>query len=986
MASGEDMVVPTHDSPIREGHSPVNAPNWDRVKQVFQRALGRPDHEWHAYVREQCGGDEALQAEVESLLSAHERAGSFADQPAVELLNELAHSQALTSLDRVVQPGDRFGGYEIESYIGAGGMADVYRARDTTLGRQVALKVLPSIWMTDFEHVARFNREARILAALNHPLIAAIYGVERSDDISALVLELVDGETLAERIARSPLSVNEALPIARQIAEALAAAHEKGIVHRDLKPRNIKLTPTGTVKVLDFGLSKSVRDDGPATSASAALSAGDTRPGTVVGTTAYMSPEQARGEEVDKRTDIWAFGCVLYEMLTGTTAIDGDGASDTLAAVLRGEPDWTRLPLSLPQRIRRLIQSCLERNRAARIADVSTVMYVLTEVEVNPETPVSPFVATRVERGWRWAAVAAVVGLLTVIAFFASPKTPRDTQTFRFQVPPPGTTLAEYLSISPDGRHLAFVADVNGATRLWIRELDALDAREIRDTDGAAYPFWSPDSAYVGFFAQGQLRKVAATGGLAHVICDAPNSRGGSWSRDGIILFTPNPLGPIFSVSAAGGMSTALTKVLETGNVTGHRFPSFLPDGRHFLYLLASDKPDVAGLYVRSLDGNVNVRIAPNKTNGVFVPMTGSPFTGHVLFRRDDDTLMALPFDSRSLRPTGEAVPLAEQVPTTWALGHGEFSASANGTLAYRSGYTVEQRELAWMDRSGMRIATVSKPGPYLDFAMSPDEQTAAVTVANGSSEEIWLQDLRTDHMSRFTFRPGLNNLAVWSPDGRRLAFMFQPAGTYFFDIFEKPVGGASSEEFIFRTTLGAAHDWSPDGKWILYTQTSGSTRSDLWLFPTGGDRKPVPYLQTPFDETNAKFSPDGKWIAYQSNESGQYQIYIQPFPPTGAKWQVSSAGGEYPRWRRDGSELFYMAPNFRLMTVSLVLGTTVNAGPPQPLFQVSVIGNSPGDIPFGVEPSHDGKRFLVSVPATDKVVPVQPITVVTNFDGASRK
>jgi serine/threonine protein kinase/Tol biopolymer transport system component len=963
----------------------IDSPQWERIKAVFQEVLTQPPEERSAYLRERCGPDDALQTEVESLLVAHEGAGSFADQAAVELLSELAHSEPLASFHRSVRPGDRFGGFEIESYIGAGGMAEVYRARDTKLGREVALKILPSIWTNDSEYVTRFNREARILAALNHPLIGAIYGVERSDDISALVLELVDGETLAERIARGSLSLNEALPIARQIAEALAAAHDKGIVHRDLKPRNIKLTPTGTVKVLDFGLSKSVRDDGPA-APSAALSVGDTRPGTVLGTTAYMSPEQARGEEIDKRTDIWAFGCVLYEMLTGTKAVDGDGASDTLAAVLRGEPDWTRLPPSLPQRIRRLLQRCLERNRAARIADVSTVMYVLTEVEATPETPVSAFGATRVQRGWKWAAVVCVVGLLTAIAFFVSQQTPREAQTLRFQVSPPGTTLAEDPSISPDGRNLAFVANVNGATRLWIRELDALEAREIRDTDGAAYPFWSPDSTYVGFFAQGQLRKVAATGGLAHVICDAPNSRGGSWSRDGIILFTPNPLGPIFRVSAAGGMSTAVTKVLETGHVTGHRFPSFLPDGRHFLYLLASEKPDVAGLYISSLDGNVNVRIAPNKTNGVFVPMRGSPFAGHVLFRRDDDTLMALPFDARSLRPTGEAVPLAEQVPTSWALGHGEFSASANGTLAYRSGYAVEQRELAWMDRSGRRIATVSKPGPYLDFAMSPDEQTAAVTVANGSSQEIWLQDLRTDHLSRFTFRPGLNYAAVWSPESRRLVFMFQPAGTYFFDIFQKRVGGNSSEEFMFRAALGAPHDWSPDGKWIVYGQIGGSTGADLWLFPTGGDENPVPYLQSPFDETNARFSPDGKWIAYQSNESGQYQIYIQAFPPTGAKWQVSSTGGEYPRWRRDGSELFYMAQDFRLMTVSLVTATTVNAGPPQPLFQVSVIGNLPGDIPFGVEPSHDGKRFLVSVPATDRVAAVQPITVVTNWDAASKK
>ena len=957
---------------------------WPAIERLYHAAGALPVGERAAFLARECAGDAALQHEVESLLAEDLATPHFLSQPALAVAGAKIAAAARTSMT-----GRRIGGYEIQSLLGAGGMGEVYRARDMQLGRDVALKVLPSAFTSNAERVARFEREARVLAALNHPYIGAIYGFETAGEVRALVLELVEGETLSNRIARGPLQVAEALAIAGMIADALAAAHEKGIVHRDLKPANIVVASSGVVKVLDFGLAKATSGAAMDLSSSATLVTNIPRDDLLLGTAAYMSPEQARGRAVDKQTDIWAFGCILYEMLAGRTAFGRETITDTLAAIIEQSPDWQALPPVVPANIVRLLHRCLERDPKRRLHDCADARIELDDA-MQPGAPLTAPVAGTSAIG-RVAAFGFVLSALVALglAFVHFRETPAFSKSLRFQIPPPGIAQAELLALSPDGQLLAFVTSSNGEpNRIWIHNLSALESRALEGTDGATYPFWSPDGAYLGFFAQGSLKKIPVGGGLPQVLCEAPNSRGGTWNQQGVILFTPDPTTGIFRVSSAGGVPTPVTTVTEHGFVSGHRFASFLPDGVHFLYLRASDDPEVAGLYIGSLNGEKAERVAPDKTNGLYVLPTTRGGSGRILFRRDD-TLMALPFDARSLKATGDLVPVAEQVPLSHAIGFGAFTASVNGTLVYRSGYRYSNRDLLWRDRAGELMRTAGKAevrsiGPPKEFALSPDQETVAMTVDNGPRQEIWMQAMTQDRTSRFTFRPGLNYSPVWSPDGSRLAFVFQPAGTYYFDIYQKPASGVGNEEFLIRTTLGGPDDWSPDGKWIVYESNGGTTRDDLWLLPLEGDRKPVSYLQTRFDELNARFSPDGKWMAYQSNESGDYQVYVQAVPANGAKWQISKSGGQQPRWRHDGTELFYISADLKLMATPIRLNPTFEPGAPHPLFPVVVLSGSRSLLPYGVEPSRDGQRFLVmSSAGNEAATKVQPVTVVTNWESA---
>jgi len=859
--------------------------------------------------------------------------------------------------------GTKLGLYQILAPIGAGGMGEVYRARDTKLGRDVAIKVLPHLLANDPERLARFEREAKVLASLNHPNIAQIYGIEDR----ALVMELVEGETL-----HGPLPLDQALRIAGQICDALEAAHEKGITHRDLKPANIMITPAGVVKVLDFGLaavaSASAGDSGDAAN-SPTLTMSPTHAGMILGTAAYMSPEQARGKTVDKRADIWAFGVVLYEMLTGKPLFEGDTVSDILAGVLKEQPDLERVPVE----VRRLLRRCLEKEPKRRLRDIGDAMEL---VEVGQAQGVSSTGPAPALQRWPWivAAVFALAALALGFIHFRE-KAPVE-QSLRYQIPPPGATVAQHMALSPDGRHLAFVANNGGPTQVWVRAMDTLEARPLASTDGASYPFWSPDGAYLGFFTEGKLKKIAIAGGPPQTLCDATTGRGGTWNRDGMILFSPGPGSVIFRVSAAGGIPSPVTKLPQNGSGAGHRFPAFLPDGVHFLYNAGSDKPDAAGLFVGSLDGDAAIRLLPDVTNALYAAPITPGGTAHLLFRREN-TLMAQPFDAKGLKTTGEMFPVAEQVPISENVGFGAFSVSENGVLVYRSGGAVSNRELVWLDRAGKRLGAVGKPGEFGEMAVSPDEKTLAVGIGGASESDIWLQDMGRGVLSRFTFRPGINRGPVWSPDGSRLVFALQALSTYSSDIYQKPAGGNGQEELLVHAGInGFPEDWSPDGKWIVYQQTGQKTANDLWLLPLDGDRKPVSYLQTPFDELNARFSPDGGWMAYQSNESGRFQIYVQTVPPSGAKYQISSSGGAVPQWRRDGKELFYVAADQKLTAVPVKLGTTVEAGTPQPLFPVFPIAASY----FFYVPMRDGQRFLVNVPAGGEGAAVQPITVVTNW------
>ena len=811
-------------------------------------------------------------------------------------------------------PNSKLGPYEILAPIGAGGMGEVYRARDPRLNRDVAIKLSAA------RFTERFEREAKAIAALNHPNICHVYDVGPD----YLVMEYIEGDS-----RQGPLPLDETLRIMHQIADALEAAHEKGITHRDLKPGNIKIKPDGTVKVLDFGLAKVSAPPSSSGENSPTLTVGMTQAGMVLGTAAYMAPEQARGKEsVDRRADIWAFGVVFYELLTGHRLFEGEDTSSTLAAVIMREPDLAGVP---PQ-VAPLLRRCLQKDPKNRLRDIGDAWGLLA-AEPAKVTPAAPAPPSR-SRTLPWVAAVALLFLIAATAlWFLLRVKPPAGQVFRFQIATPGSAPAVFPTLSPDGRSIAFVANHDGPDQLWVRALDTLESRALPGTDGVTYPFWSPDGAYLGFFAEGKLRKIAIAGGPPQTLCDSPSGRGGAWNRAGVILFSNGPDSVIYRVSAAGGTPVPVTKLAGHSPGEGHRFPSFLPDGSHFFYNAGSDKPDDSGLFMSSLDGAPSVRVLADMTNALYAPAAPGSSTGHILFRRED-TLMAEPFDARRFKTTGDMFPIAERVPSA-NIGYGSYSVSENGILAYSSGGVATLRELAWIERSGKRLGLLGKPAAYAQMDVSRDEETLAVMIGTTSAADLWIEDISRAVLSRFTFRSGITRSPVWSPDGSHVFFGYQSGGGYSGDIFSKAAGGNVSEELLLHAGInGFPEDCSPDGKWLVFSEYGPKTAADLWLLPLTGARKPVPYLQTPFNEANARFSPDGRWLAYESNESGSFQVYVQSVPANGSKYQVSSSGGRVPQWRRDGKELFYVSADRKLMAVPIKLGVTVEAGAPSPSFR----------------------------------------------------
>jgi Tol biopolymer transport system component len=903
--------------------------------------------------------------------------------------------------------GTNLGPYEVLEPIGAGGMGEVYRARDSKLGRDVAVKVLPDAFARDTQRMVRFQREAKLLASLNHTNIAAIYGLEDSSGSRALVMELVEGPTLAQRIASGPIPVDEALPIARQICDALEYAHERGIIHRDLKPANIKVSRDDSVKVLDFGLAKAVQgeaDDDLANSPT--LSCMATQAGVLLGTAAYMSPEQAKAKPVDRRTDIWAFGCVLYEMLTGQRAFPGDTVTDTLAAIVRADPDWSLLPKGTPMRVRVLLQRCLQKDPKQRLRDIGDARISLDEVLSGaPDAgsgagvePVNlPFLA---RRPFLITAVAVVSSLALVALALVHFRGKRPVSpTMRFEIPlPEHFTFSGNFALSPNGRMLAFIGrSADGQSRLWVRPIDMLQARPLDSTEGAdGWPIWSPDSRFIAFGGQGRLRKIEALGGPPLKICDAPGVLGGSWNLDDKIVF--GSLRGLFQVAASGGSAVPLS----TGGPSV--FPFFLPDGRHFLYWRVSGEGENGlGIYLGSVDMKpqdpASKKILSDATMPLYAPSLNSA-TGYLLYVRGATapgaagTLMAQPFDPKRLSVTGEAVPIVDGISNL------RFSTSTAGVLAFVTGPQSPAEggsrgnilgRLTWFDRQGHVVEAVGDPAVYRTLALSPDGKQVAAErgdLQGAGNRDIWLYDFARAVGTRFTFDAGWDGTPVWSPDGSHIAFTSNRKGA--FDLYQKASNLAGKDKLLYKSgDPKAPSSWSRDGRFLLYFNPVPP--SHIWLLPLGEgtNHKAILLEDSKFNLAVPRFSPDVRWIAYSSDESGRDEIYVRPFDPSSAmgpssarsaaagKWMVSKDGGNNPIWRRDGKELFYIGLDGSAMTVSVSTSGVFTAGTPKALFTLP-----PGVLFWDVSP--DGQKFLLAAPAGANAQ--SPFTVVLNWQSSLKK
>jgi serine/threonine protein kinase/Tol biopolymer transport system component len=893
---------------------------------------------------------------------------------------------------------ERIGNYRITASLGRGGMGEVYRAHDERLGRDVAIKVLPAVFTSDGERLARFEREARVLASLNHPNIATIHGVERvatpsdagSGAIHALVLELVDGETLDDRLRHvrggAGLPLPEILAISRQIADALDAAHDKGIVHRDLKPANIKIRPDGVVKVLDFGLAKSgetaAARGGGALTESPTITVGDTSRGVILGTAPYMSPEQARGHSVDKRADIWAFGCVLYEMLTGRMAFAGATVSDTIAAILSRDVDWSALPATTPAEMRRLLSRCLTKDVTRRLRDIADARLEIEEaLATRSSEPVASAVGgTGARVPWRergaWAVAAvALVAAAALAAVLVGRSAPRPVLTRLLVETPPTSALSSSFALSPDGRQLVFVATDSGRSRLWLRPLAQFTAQPLAGTEGASYPFWSPDSGSVGFFAEGALNRIDLVTGTIRNLAPAPAGRGGTWSRDNVIVFAPSNTGELLRVPASGGTPAPATRI--TPGQSSHRWPQFLPDGKRFIFLMPMGQEGQRGVYLASLDGGDPIRLIAGTTSAEFAP------PGYLL-RVVQGTLVAHHFDVNRGMVSEQSVPIEQSVGGDDGAFRSIFSVSESGVLAHRSG-TAARRQFVWLDRDGAEIGTLGPvdEGLISSPEIAPDGQRVAITrQSSPGNPDIWLVDVGREVLDRFTTDPADNAGPVWSPHGDRLAFSSGRNGRP--DLIEGLTANKTDRPLLVDDRDKAAQDWSPDGMVLLYTARDPKTGSDLWTLSLT-DSKTSPIVQSSFDEGQGQFSPDGHWIAYVSNETQRHEVYVRPFPGEGAV-RISNGGGIYPRWRADGRELFYVAPDMSVMGVPFQVPSgsrTPVPGAAVARFSSRMATSGPYIFTAGflARPQYDvmkDGRFLMNVPVADAVTP--PIAIVQNW------
>ena len=959
---------------------------YQQIGRLYHDAVSLEPTQRVAFLQEACAEDEELRQAVERLLASDEQAQAqdFIAEPALHVAAEML------AQERSKLVGHSLNHYQIVSVLGVGGMGEVYRARDTRLDRAVAIKVLPASFTSDSDRLRRFEIEAKAIGALNHPNILTIHDTGAYQGAPYIVTELLEGTELMALLNDGPLPLRQTLDYARQIAQGLAAAHEKGITHRDLKPQNLFVTTEGRVKILDFGLAKlnPIKLVG-SVDAETMMQPPQTEPGVVMGTVGYMSPEQVRGQVADHRSDIFSFGIILYEMLTGRRAFQGDTFAEVMAAIVKVDPlEITTANHQIPPHLERVTRHCLEKRPERRFQTASDLGFAIEAVssfsDSQPQLMLKSgepekAATTKFKRErWMWVAISLLLaaGLISTM-WFLRPSSP-EARVTRLSIPLPKETgtlssQAPDLALSPDGVHLAFSASTGKTRQLWLRSLDSFTTQPLAGTEGADSPFWSPDGNSIAFFADNKLKKFDTRSSVIEIICPAGAGRGGDWNRNGVILFCAGDGAALSRVSAAGGKPEFVTELDTALGETNHDYPSFLPDGQHYLFHIFGR--DNHGIYVGSLnskDRKMLIPLSPDSANSTRAVWSAS---GFILYALNRNTLLARAFDPDRLELIGEPFRIAENVIVS-LTGNARFTTAANGTLAYLQNKEMDVAQLTWCDRSGKRLGEAGMAEPWTSFALSPDDAAVAL-IRNEPNRlnSLWQLNLAQGTTIRFvTDTYSANFFPVWSPDGEQLAFA--SARNSALNLYLKRTNGTAPEERLLETRFQTYPlSWSPDGKFLIYAMGDPLTRTDIWSLPLSGERKPQPLLQTKSDERAAKVSPDGNWLVYVSDETGSAEVYVTTFPQPGRAWRISKSGGNNPAWRADGKELFYLSRK-QLMAVSVNnRGTEFQASASRPLFEIEGINYAP---------SKDGQRFLTSV-VTERA-PTPPINVALNWTAEMKK
>ncbi|MBL8205847.1 MAG: serine/threonine-protein kinase [Blastocatellia bacterium] len=979
-----------------DGRISLTPEQYQRIGALFDEALEQAPEQRSAWLQQACGADLALYSAVEDLLAHHNESEEFLDRPAMHVAANLLAQQPAAQL-----VGQQIGHYQIRSLLGAGGMGQVYQARDTRLDRAVAIKVLPNSFTSDPDRLRRFELEAKATGALNHPNILTIHDTGAHEGTPYIVTELLEGTELGSLLSDGPLPLRQALDYARQIAQGLAAAHEKGITHRDLKPANIFVTTEGRIKILDFGLAKlnPVKLVG-STDAETVTQTPNTEPGVVMGTVGYMSPEQVRGQAADHRSDIFSFGIILYEMLTGRRAFQGESFAEVMAAIVKDDPlEISAANPQIPLSLAHVTRHCLEKRPERRFQTASDLGFAIEAVAVfsdsqpqlalmaAPESePEKPGTTIFKRERLMWAALSLLLAAGLIATWFFLRKPSAETRVTRLSIPLPKDTgtassQAPDLALSPDGGRLVFSAITGKTRQLWLRSLDSFTTQPLAGTEGADSPFWSPDGNSIAFFADNKLKKIDTRSNVIEIICPAGSGRGGDWSRDGIILFCAGDGAALSRVDAAGGKPEVATELDTALGEINHDYPSFLPDGQHYLFHLFGKNHH--GIYVGSLkskERKLLIPLSPDSANATRAMWSASDSgAGYILYALNRNTLLARAFDPDRLEFQGEPFRVAENVIVS-LTGNARFTTAANGTLAYLQNREMDVAKLTWCDRSGKRLSEAGTAEPWTSFALSPDDAAVAL-IRNEPNRlnSLWQLNLAQGTTTRVvTDTDSANFFPVWSPDGEQLAFA--SARNSALNLYLKRTTGNAPEERLLETRFQTYPlSWSPDGKVLIYAMGDPQTRTDIWALPlsgsVAGERKPQPLLQTKFDERAAKVSPDGHWLAYVSDETGTAEIYVTTFPQPGRAWRISKSGGNNPAWRADGKELFYLAGR-QLMAASVSgSGTEFQSSAPQPLFEIEGAN-------YAV--SRDGQRFLTSV-VTERA-PTPPINVALNWTAEVKK